>query len=902
MIGVLALGAHAAAQPAAPALPAGVQRVAGIEGITEYRLPNGLRVLLFPDPSKSTITVNATYLVGSKHESYGETGMAHLLEHLLFKGSTRHPNIPKELQDHGSRPNGTTSYDRTNYFETFEATDANLEWALDLESDRMVNAFVSKSDLDSEMTVVRNEFEAGENNPLGVLFQRVLSTAYLWHNYGKTVIGSRADIENVPIERLQAFYRTYYQPDNAILIVAGRIDESRTLGLIARYFGPIPRPARSLPTFYTSEPAQDGERTVTLRRVGNVQNIVVGYHFPPGSHADFSALQIVAQVLTDNPSGRLYKALVEGKKASQVGFNALQLREAGMGLVLAEVRTESPLEDARTTLLATIDDLRRTPITSEEVERARNRLLTGITLQLNNSESVALGLSNWAAMGDWRLLFLNRDRIREAKVDDVQRVALYYTKPANRTVGVFVPEQQPDRAEIAPAPDLLALFKGYTGGGAASVGEAFEATPEAIEARVRRMTTAGGVKVAVLPKETRGDSVVATLALHFGSEKNLTGQSAVGQLTAQMLMRGTSTRTRQQIQDELSRLNARMNVGGGAAGVTVSVETTRENLPAVLELAMDVLRQPSFPAAELEILRQQALAGIEGQKSEPQAIAIREIQRHVTPYPRGDVRYVPTFDEQIADITAVTPEQLRAFHTRFYGASHAEFSVVGDFDPEVVGKIATTHLDGWKSPQPYQRVTRPYQKTAAANRTFETPDKANAMFVAALPLNISDDHPDYPALIFGNYLLGSGINSRLFARIRGKEGLSYGVGSGLSAGVAPDTGIFQANAISAPENAARVEASFRDELSKILQEGYTDAEIAAAKVSWVQSQQVSRNQDPVLANSLGSLAQHGRTMAWEAELQKKVQALTAQQIRDAMRRHLDPGAMTFMKAGDFSKP
>ena len=222
-----------AAAQSGVAVPAGVQRVTSVEGITEYQLQNGLRVLLFPDQSKSSITVNVTYLVGSRHENYGETGMAHLLEHMVFKGSTRHPNIPKELQDHGSRPNGTTSYDRTNYFETFSATDGNLEWALDLESDRMVNSFISKSDLDSEMTVVRNEFEAGENDPGSIIFERALSTAYLWHNYGKSTIGARSDLENVPIDRLQAFYKAYYQPDNAILLVAGRIDEAKTLGLVS---------------------------------------------------------------------------------------------------------------------------------------------------------------------------------------------------------------------------------------------------------------------------------------------------------------------------------------------------------------------------------------------------------------------------------------------------------------------------------------------------------------------------------------------------------------------------------------------------------------------------------------------------------------------------------------------
>src|SRR5581483_9924853 len=262
--------------PAASAY-AQIEKITSVEGITEYRLQsNGLRVLLFPDLSKPTITVNITYLVGSRNENYGETGMAHLLEHMLFKGSKKHPNVPKELQDHGARPNGTTWFDRTNYFETFQATDENLNWALDLESDRMVNSFVAPKDLDSEMMVVRNEFEMGENNPTEILQQRVLSTAYLWHNYGKDTIGARSDIEHVLIERLQAFYREYYQPDNAVLTIAGHVDEAKTLSLIAKYFAGIPKPERVIEKTYTEEPVQDGERTVTLRRVGDVKAVIVG--------------------------------------------------------------------------------------------------------------------------------------------------------------------------------------------------------------------------------------------------------------------------------------------------------------------------------------------------------------------------------------------------------------------------------------------------------------------------------------------------------------------------------------------------------------------------------------------------------------------------------------------------
>jgi len=251
-------------------LPPRIQKVTTVEGITEYRLDNGLRVLLFPDPSKPTITVNVTVLVGSGSEGYGEKGMAHLLEHLVFKGTPGHPDIPRELTEHGTRPNGTTSFDRTNYFETFQATEENLKWALDMEADRLVNSFIAKKDLDSEMTVVRNEWEAGENFPQAVLQKRILAAAYEWHNYGHTVIGARSDIEKVPIERLQEFYRKHYQTDNAILMVAGKIDEPTTLKLInasgdSSTSSPISENAASI---YTSvQPIGMALSSPTMRKV-----------------------------------------------------------------------------------------------------------------------------------------------------------------------------------------------------------------------------------------------------------------------------------------------------------------------------------------------------------------------------------------------------------------------------------------------------------------------------------------------------------------------------------------------------------------------------------------------------------------------------------------------------------
>ncbi len=316
------------------------KKVASVEGITEYRLANGLKVLLFPDSSRPKVTVNLTVLVGSRHEGYGETGMAHLLEHMVFKGTPTHPDIPGAMKERGAQFNGSTSEDRTNYFETLAASDENLEFAIKLEADRMVNSPIKAEDLATEFSVVRNEFESGENSPERVLSQRMMAVAYEWHNYGKSTIGNRTDIERVPVDNLRAFYKKFYQPDNAMLVVAGKFDEQKALDYINKYFGSLPRPDRKLPATYTEEPPQDGERVVTLRRVGDVGLVGLLFHVPSGVHPEFPAVQLLARILGDEPSGRLYKALVETKKASSISTFAQALHDPGVIDIGAEVNTK----------------------------------------------------------------------------------------------------------------------------------------------------------------------------------------------------------------------------------------------------------------------------------------------------------------------------------------------------------------------------------------------------------------------------------------------------------------------------------------------------------------------------------------------------------------------------------
>src|SRR5882672_1352259 len=341
----------ALAQPAGAGLPAGVARVTSVEGVTEYRLANGLKILLIPDRSIDTITVNVTYLVGSRNEGYGESGMAHLLEHLMFRGTKRFPGIKADYQQRGVRYNGSTSFDRTNYYGTFPASEKTLDYVLDVEADRMIHASIARNDLDAEMTVVRNEFESGENSAFNVLRERVAASAYLWHNYGKAIIGARSDIENVPIERLRAFYRHYYQPDNAVLLVSGKLAESTALRLAQKHFGKIAKPSRTLRQTYTVEPTQDGERAVTLRRAGDVQLVSALYHMPPGTHPEYAAVDVLVALLNHVPSGRLHKTLVETGLTSSVFGTERQQRETDFTYFDANLQQNASLETAHDALL-----------------------------------------------------------------------------------------------------------------------------------------------------------------------------------------------------------------------------------------------------------------------------------------------------------------------------------------------------------------------------------------------------------------------------------------------------------------------------------------------------------------------------------------------------------------------
>ena len=898
----LLLAAPFAASPAmAQALPAGVSRVQSVEGINEYRLANGLQVLLIPDDSKPTTTVNLTYHVGSRHENYGETGMAHLLEHLLFKGSPNHPKVWAEFTRRGLAANGSTWFDRTNYTASFSANDDNLRWYLGWQADSMTHSYIARRDLDTEMTVVRNEMEMGENSPDRVLFSKTLATMYQWHNYGKDTIGARADVENVDIPRLQEFYRKYYQPDNATLIVSGKFPREKVLPWIAQTYGVIKKPTRVLPTLYTLDAVQDGERTVTLRRSGGVPVLYSVYHVPPGSHPDFAAVEMLGLIMGEAPAGRLHKRLTEkGLAATTFAFSE-GLADPGFALFGAQLGPAQDVDAARRELLSTLESVASEPITAEELERAKAKWLKGWEIAFTNPETVGISLSESVAQGDGRLFFLTRDRVRDVTLERVQRVAEQRLLESNRTLGVYLPSDKPQRAPEPARVDVAAEMKTFKPQSAAAAVEAFEATPANIEQRTQRFE-AGGVKVAVLPKGTRGAAVQATLTLRFGNEKTLFGQAEVAEAVAELLDKGSQTMTRQQVQDRLDALHTEMSIGGGAGVVSVSLSSRRENLADAIALVGDLLRHPSLPAEALEEVRRQSLSAIEQQRKEPQAVVANALARLGNPYSRGDLRYARTFDEIVQDVSSVTLEQVREHHRRFYGASSGEFAAVGDIDVPALKKALQAAFADWKGGEPFARVPDPLVVVPPERLMLPTPDKQNATMRVQLPLPLSDKDADYAALTMANYLLGSGGSSRLWKRIREVEGLSYDVRSSIGWNNFEAHSQWTASAIFAPQNQPKVEAAFREELARALKDGFTAQELAEGQRGLLSFRRLSRAQDATVAGALASNLYIGRTFARAAEVDAQLQALTLEQVNAALRRHLKPENFVYGFAGDFKKP
>ena len=899
-----------------------------LAGINEFALPNGLQVLLLQDDSKPSATVNITYRVGSRHESAGETGSAHLLEHLLFKASGQVADPKRDMIAFGMRWNGTTSFDRTNYFAHFLTNDAQAPERFDYMfkwlAGMMTQARFSREDLASEMTVVRNEWERAESEPGRVLAERMRAAAYTAHGYRHSVLGAKSDIENMPVERLHAFYRRHYRPDNATLIVAGRFDEAAVKVRIEAAFGPIAKPAETLPATYSLELPQDGERHVALRRTGGQASTAVMYHLPAGGTREGVAARILAETLSQG-RGPVARGLVSQNLAASAWGYYRATREPGhivVGVGLSEKPGDLPDAQFEIKALSSAAALARVVETAQptdaEIETARAMLLQNWRASLRDAESTAQALSDMVALGDWRLIVGIRDALQDIRPDEVRTLARQYLVASNRTAGTYLPLGSGVPApspKIAAASDLVAfnadtaLVKTLI---ATQNFDNFEITPTLIAQRVQRgrLTVADkpGLHIAVLPRAAKDERVVGTLRLRWGTEQSLHGSNVLATMAGPLFAQGAgesaalgwAAMNPVQVKDRMLALDARITFTSGVGAATVALDFPAGNAAGVFELVSQLLRAPRFTDADFERNQRAMLASLQNIRANTVNIAgnvLAQMYRPREVFPLGDVREVRSFEETEAQMRQATAAQLREHWRRFASASFGELALVGPINLDAVQAPLQRLWGDWRTREPHAPWLNEFvAPPSTATQVLRVADKANASYNGRIGFAMNDANPDYAALFTATQIMS---RSNLWARVREKEGLSYGVSATLTVPGNGSEAAINVSASFAPANREKLLGSIRGALNDAREKGFGVAEVNSAKAAIV-SRRAEFIAQPV--NAAGNMAiqmRLNRALDFYGSFTEQFKALDAAAVNAALKKYVDVGALREVVAGTF---
>ncbi|WP_353102569.1 pitrilysin family protein [Myroides odoratus] len=877
-----------------------------VEDIKEYKLSNGLQVLLLPDASQNNLVVNIVYKVGSKHEGYGEKGMAHLLEHMLFKSTKNLGDIKKMLSDKGGAANGTTYYDRTNYYEVFPSTDENLSWALEMEADRMINATLLQEDLDKEFSVVRNEFEIGENDPTSVLMERTVNTAYLWHNYGLSTIGSKEDIERVKTPQLRRFYEKYYQPDNAVLVVAGKFDEAKAIGFIEQYFSVIPKPTRVLDEILTVEPAQDGEKYIEVKRNGDSKHIQMAYHTASYADKDFAALEALEHILNNDPSGYLHQALVETQKVSSLWAFSPTVRDASFMLFNFDVPNDKDQVKTLAEIKAEVAKIGDINYTQEDLDRAKTSLLKDIESLQNNTIGTAINLTEIIGSGDYRLGYLHRDNVENLTLEDIKRVAKKYFKDNNRTVGLFIPTK--DEVRVKPAEflnaDINTLVKDYEGKEKSHDIREFAPTIANLEQNYTSGQLSNGMKYGIIDKDLKGEKVNISISIPVGNQKDLHNKQYIGSLAASMLTAGTKTLSKQEIKDKLDLLKSSVSIRFAGQNIMISVSSYRNTIKETMDILNDVLKNPVFPESELTKIKLEYTTYLEGNLNDPQTVAFNKLSKMTSNEAKGSIFYSSSTQEDIDGFKAVTIPEIKDFYSKFFGANNGVATVIGIQDQAEAKGLLESVLGKWNNQAKFERAYPTFFATKQGKEIIQTPDKENAAAVGSLNFQMNRTNPDYAALTFANEVMGGGfMTARIPQRLREKEGISYGAGTSLSIpyDVKNDNSSWMIYAFLNPTKRTEVETAINDEFAKLVANGITEDELKANKTSWKNARQTNLGSDNYLLSLSNMRLMYDTPFSDFDKLNAEIDKLTVKQVNAAIKKYLQPSKFTTIYVGDFTK-
>jgi len=861
-------------------------------GIKEYKMTsNNLRVLLKKDKSAPVATFMVTYEVGSRNEAIGYTGSTHLLEHLMFKGSrkfntTKGNSVFQTLQSLGARMNATTWLDRTNYFAVLPSE--HLESLIEIEADRMRNAWIKEEDRQSEMTVVRNEFERGQNSPSGVLDEHIWATAYHAHPYHHSTIGWKEDIENVSIERLKEFYDTFYWPNNATAIAIGDFEEKDALAMIKKHFGKIRKSTKPIPEVYTAEPEQEGIRTVTLKRAGQQGIVGVAHKTPPATNKDAAAFMVLSSILSSGKNSRFYKNITDKGLTTSIYIWDSLFKDPGLFTVYANLSPDVKHKTVESLIIQEYEKIKTDGVTEAEVKKAQAQLVAAMKFSQDGSYAIASGLNEAIASGDWTLYTTYSEKIKNVTKEDVQRVVVEYFKEDLSTIGYFIPKNKGAQGEraITSAKELKKIKKKYITG----------VEEESLSSKIVQSEPISGVRLFSLE---RGSGVVTMQGSFLGGDVYSNENRRVSDMVVSMLDQGTKNMSKFEISEKLESVGARLNFFNGQARVGFSGKFLEEDTEMVFEIMADQIKNPLFSEQELEKVKKRAIAGYKRSKESTRGNAMNNM---LEAFYGKDHQNSPTNpDQAIEDIKNITAQNLEEYHRKNYGTGSMVIVVVGDIKHQELEKMVKEGFGGWKkSPLNTKQEERVASKKAG--KVYLTmQDKTSTDFLVGTALEIDRYHPDYLPLYLGTHTLGGNFSARLMQTVRVKEGLTYGINSSLSGFGNGNDGYWMVGGTFAPQLLSKGESSTLREIKLWLEKGITQKELDVTKSTLTGGFQVGFDTTGGLASGILSAVVTHNSLEYLDSYPEQVKKITLDQVNEAIKKYITLDGLYRVAAGSIDQ-
>ena len=871
-------------------------------GIEEYRRKkNGLTILLMEDHSAPVATFMVTYHVGSRNEAIGNTGSTHLLEHMMFKGSK---NFNKEkgnpiwtvLQDVGAQINATTWMDRTNYFELLPSE--HLEHAIAIEADRMRNLIISTEDHQTEMTVVRNEFEGGENDPFGVLDKHIWATAYQAHPYHHSTIGWRSDIENVSTEQLREFYNRFYWPNNATVTIIGDFDKENILQTILEKYGKIPKSPHAIPQVYTTEPEQEGARRFILKRAGQIGIVGIAHKSPAGLHKNNYALQILARILATGKSSRFYKKIVNKGLATKINMFDFPLRDNGLFITYALLAPNIKHDEVEKLILTEYANIQKRGITTDELNRAIGQIRAEQAYSRDGSYSIASNLNEAIATGDWTYYTTYLDQISKVTIADVQTVAKTYLIEDKSTTGYFIPQSGTKSIELNAT--VVNVNKPFN----------FIKTSQFELTSVERINTNITDKVIeqspldgmkLLTKKTGVQDVVSICGSLLGGDVfSPPSNIMVSEITTAMLDQGTITKTKFEIAETLEKVGAKISFSSGQQHIRFSVKCLKDDVPTVLNLLAEQIRTPKFSAMDLKTLKVRLIGELRRAKENTGKQAGSAFLRKL--YPKGHPNYSYEIDKKIDLLSNINVSDLKQFHKTNYGLGNMLIVAVGDINSESINTQVEKVFSGWQHSPLKQEVTQ--LKAFDAQTSIEhisMEEKTSADLQIGLPIGIDRNHKDFYSLLVGTYILGGNFSARLMQTVRDEQGLTYGIQAWLGGIEHGNDGYWTIWATFAPQLVEQGQTAIMEQVTKWVTKGVSQAELDAKKSTITGTFKVGLANTRGIANQLLTNAERGRNTKYLDKFSQIINAITLEQVNETIKKYIDPEKLVFVAAGSFDE-